>query len=63
MVLITHQLSEAVFLSDRVVVLSRRPGRVIHEQRIDLPKPRGRADAYTPDFISYADRLRVKIDH
>jgi NitT/TauT family transport system ATP-binding protein len=63
MVLITHQLSEAVFLSDRVIVLSKRPGTIVHEETIDLRKPRSRADAYTPEFIAYANRLRLKIDH
>ena len=52
-----------MFLSDRVIVLSRRPGTIVHEEVIALPKPRGRADAYTPGFIAYADRLRTKIDH
>lgn len=33
MVLITHQLNEAVFLSDRILVLSRRPGQIVHEER------------------------------
>jgi len=63
MVLITHQLSEAVFLSDRVIVLSKRPGTIVHEETVDLPRPRSRADAYTPEFIAYANRLRLKIDH
>jgi NitT/TauT family transport system ATP-binding protein len=39
-VLVTHDLGEAVTLSDRVIVLSRPPSRVIMEQRIDLPEPR-----------------------
>jgi ABC-type nitrate/sulfonate/bicarbonate transport system ATPase subunit len=56
-------LSEAVFLSDRVIVLSTRPGTIVHEERIDLPKPRSRADAYAPEFIDFANRLRLKIDH
>jgi NitT/TauT family transport system ATP-binding protein len=60
---VTHSIAEAVFLSDRVIVLSRRPGTIVHEETVDLPKPRSRADAYTPEFIAYANRLRLKIDH
>jgi NitT/TauT family transport system ATP-binding protein len=37
---VTHDLAEAVAVSDRVVVMSSRPGRIVADVRIDLPRPR-----------------------
>lgn len=37
---VTHNVREAVELGDRVLVFSSRPGRIVHEFRIDLPRPR-----------------------
>jgi NitT/TauT family transport system ATP-binding protein len=62
MVLITQQLHEAVFLSNRVMVLSSRPAHMVHQQAIYLPKPHGLDLAYTPEFIAYVDLLRKKIE-
>jgi NitT/TauT family transport system ATP-binding protein len=53
--LITHSISEAVLLSDRVLVLSERPGRLIAEVRIDLPRPRD--PAHTRDLPAFRDHV------
>jgi ABC-type nitrate/sulfonate/bicarbonate transport system ATPase subunit len=48
---VTHDVEEAVFLADRVVVLTPRPGRVALELAVSLPRPRARAMIASPDFI------------
>ena len=45
---VTHQIDEAVFLSDRVLVFARRPGRILEDVRIDLPRPRTLATSASP---------------
>jgi len=60
-VMVTHAIPEAVFLADRVVVLSPRPGRVRLDLSIDLPRPRLEDIRYTPAFGEYAQRLRAAI--
>ena len=55
--LITHQIDEAVFLSDRVIVFSARPGSVRQEVRIDLQRPRRLELKRTPEFGGLVDRI------
>src|SRR5215467_1364991 len=54
---VTHQIDEAVFLSDRVLVLARRPGRVQETVPIALPRPRTLAVKRTAEFVAYVDRI------
>ncbi len=57
MLLITHNITEAVQLSDRVVVMSFRPGRIKEVISIDLPRPRSSDVISTPRFGEYVGRL------
>ena len=55
---VTHGISEAVFLADRVVVFSPRPGRIAEILTIDLPRPRKLSVRETPEFGRYCSRIR-----
>ncbi len=59
--LVTHDLREAVFLADRVFVMSARPGRVIAEHRIGFGRPRDLAIMYEPAFNEKVHELRLEI--
>jgi NitT/TauT family transport system ATP-binding protein len=54
---VTHQIDEAVFLSDRVLVFARRPGRLQESVEIKLPRPRELAIKRTPEFVRYVDHI------
>lgn len=58
MVLVTHDVEEAVYLGDRVVIMQPRPGRIRHVLEVDVPHPRDRAD---PQLKQYTDRVREAI--
>jgi NitT/TauT family transport system ATP-binding protein len=56
-VYVTHNIHEAVFMADRVVVLTRRPGRVLAEVKIELPRPRAEGVIGDPAFVSAVERI------
>jgi NitT/TauT family transport system ATP-binding protein len=58
-IFITHSIPEAVFLSDRIVVLAARPGRTIREVAVDLPRPRTLATMAEKPFVEHCNALRA----
>ena len=57
-VFVTHSIHEAVFLSNRVIMMAARPGRVVEEFRIDEPYPRSADFMVSPQFSRYAKQLQ-----
>nr|MBA3378173.1 ABC transporter ATP-binding protein [Chloroflexia bacterium] len=55
--LVTHGIDEAIFLADRVIVLSSRPGTVVHEEPISLTRPRHRSVLASDAFFAHRSRL------
>jgi len=55
---ITHSIAEAVFLADRVFVMTPRPGRIMDDVTVELPRPRGLDLMTTPEFGAYVKRIR-----
>ncbi len=61
-IMVTHSIPEALFLADRALVLSSRPGRVRMDLRIPLPRPRTMAMTYSESFGALAAEIRAAIE-
>jgi NitT/TauT family transport system ATP-binding protein len=61
-VFVTHNISEAIFLADRVVVLTPRPGRLAHIYDIDLPRPRTIEMTFEPGFIELVQQMKRTVE-
>jgi len=60
--MVTHSISEALYLADRVLVFNGRPGRVYLNLPVDLPRPRSDRVVYTSEFGELARQVRQAIE-
>jgi NitT/TauT family transport system ATP-binding protein len=56
--LVTHDLREAAYLANRICVMSARPGRILDDSVVDMPRPRTIDMTFQPDFVALNQRLR-----
>ena len=62
-VFVTHDLEEAIFLSDKVIVMSPRPGRIRHIDTVALPRPRNNEMRLTSEFLDIKRKLWKLLEH
>lgn len=60
--LVTHDIDEAIYLADRIVILSSRPGRVKADVPVDFPRPRRSAMRYSPAFLELKKQIWENLD-
>ncbi len=59
--IVTHDIDEAILLSDRIYILSGKPGKITDEIIVELPKPRNKALAMNEEFLTYKRKIVEKI--
>jgi NitT/TauT family transport system ATP-binding protein len=59
--LVTHDLREAAYLANRICVMSARPGRILDDSPVEMPRPRTIEMTFQPDFVALNQRLRAMI--
>jgi NitT/TauT family transport system ATP-binding protein len=59
--LVTHDLKESAYLADRICVMSARPGRILDDSAVPIPRPRTIDMTFEPDFVALNQRLRTMI--
>ena len=60
-IMVTHSINESLFLADRVLVMTQRPGTLKLDLKVDLPRPRNEEIRYAADFATLAKKLRKTI--
>ena len=58
---VTHSISEAIWLGDRVVVVGGKPGHIVADIPIELPRPRSKEHRYSPEFAEYVTEIESHI--
>ena len=62
-IFVTHDLEEAIFLSDKIMVMSARPGRIRHIEEVSLPRPRTNEMRLTDEFLNIKRKLWGMLEH
>lgn len=60
---VTHDIDEAIYLSDRIYVMSGRPGQIVHELKVDFDRPRSKEILVSAQYLEYKKQLTEKLNY